>query len=644
MGSQLVQAQWSLNQTSDSIYSIARGVLQAATSDNVQPLAIMACEQFGNTLAISHETRLRIERTVLPTAEPDTIRFLKVKVGFMKHDCAVQLGSNQAGLRFLGLAAALISSVSAYQCANALMLMLESTTSDERFLPTTRQLTDLMSSIEGRCCLSGFTDVVYGYNSIIVGASLEKGFRHYNRGDMVPEPKGLAALVDACRQLQKTGGHEISSITVEACQCAAWAAAFVKWCAELPPSICFSDGTSIIHQPGSQFTIIVLAERTRHEIDIKVIKRYKLDSIQDLVIQYSSHFDVNYSVSLRTYISLLWGRTEHYKWAMDAILAALPLAITVVHERLWTDSHQLTNPLERPVLFSTTRPSPFPSDDIIFRTMSAVFGLRPDFPFPSLASSKSFRDLPEIEKYFLAAKEYEDMGLIFDPLPDPISWGSGEKSLSEVSWWAKYDIIEPGSHSSPQLELAAKQHGLDQFIKKLAIMCRSILLLSLFDDIQDLRFAPPSPNCAGAGSLYEAVASILTATADSSLSSARVSIEAHMLLIGLASSWNNDQLIRQELVSSTRTHVFWYSILDDFVPKRAGTHRITSRRGHLMHDRQTYNVVRDRNNVPQVPTDPRKFQQLVDSTTRNFGLDFRIQWELTAHEDYLESHFASSKN
>lgn len=104
------------------------------------------------------------------------VRFLKAKVGFLKHDCAVQLGSTQAGLRFLALAAALISSLPVYEGAEALMLMFEATTSDNRLLPTTRHLADLMSNLEVRCRLSGFGDVVYGYSSVIIGASLTKGY------------------------------------------------------------------------------------------------------------------------------------------------------------------------------------------------------------------------------------------------------------------------------------------------------------------------------------------------------------------------------------------------------------------------------------------------------------------------------------
>jgi hypothetical protein len=43
---------WALQQTSDSVLLIAKGVLKAATSDNVQPLSLLVAEAFGNTLAI----------------------------------------------------------------------------------------------------------------------------------------------------------------------------------------------------------------------------------------------------------------------------------------------------------------------------------------------------------------------------------------------------------------------------------------------------------------------------------------------------------------------------------------------------------------------------------------------------------------
>lgn len=213
---------------------------------------------FGNTLAISRETRLRIERTVLPTPEPVTIRFLNAKVVFMRHDCAVQLGSNQAGLRFLALAAALVSSVSALHCADVLMLMLEDTTSDKRLLPTTKHLADLISSLEGRFQLSGFADIVFGYNSNLMGASRTKGYQNYP-GPFILESKALATLVDACRHLQRVDDHELSSGSVEAGVSAAWVAAFSKWSLELPP-LWFLSTTKNLRRSMAIWTQFLLSE------------------------------------------------------------------------------------------------------------------------------------------------------------------------------------------------------------------------------------------------------------------------------------------------------------------------------------------------------------------------------------------------
>ncbi|KAI0805587.1 hypothetical protein GGR55DRAFT_265982 [Xylaria sp. FL0064] len=370
----------------------------------------MACEQFGNTLAISRETCLRIERTVLPTPEPATLRFLKAKVGFLKHDCAIQLGSNQAGLQFLALASALISSISVWKCADALMLMLESATSDRRLLPTTRHLADLMSSLEGRCRLSGFADVVFGYNSIIVGASTAKGYSTYSLGHNVPGSRGLAALVDACRQLQRIGDDKISSIFVEARDCAAWVAAFSKWSLELQPSIQFTDGTSIISQPGSRLTIVVLAERDRLENDLTITKRSKLDSIHDLIVHSASQHDTTYRVSFNTYKSLLVDSFGDRKWAKDAVIAALPLAIKLICEMICS-AHSLnrTKKLDANThQFTLTLTNPFPSLKIIHKTICTIFNLGQDFPFNSPASVDSFRQLSEVEYYLHLITEYSD--------------------------------------------------------------------------------------------------------------------------------------------------------------------------------------------------------------------------------------------
>jgi hypothetical protein len=81
-----------------------RGVIAAATSDNVQPLALQACERFGNTLAMASETRAKIERLIKSPKPVAT--FLGAYIGYSAGDCATQLVRSLAGVQFLALAAA----------------------------------------------------------------------------------------------------------------------------------------------------------------------------------------------------------------------------------------------------------------------------------------------------------------------------------------------------------------------------------------------------------------------------------------------------------------------------------------------------------------------------------------------------------
>lgn len=59
VGSQL---QWSVDHTAGRLMSNIKGLLQAATSDSIQPAALLACEQLGTELPLmSVETRIKFE-------------------------------------------------------------------------------------------------------------------------------------------------------------------------------------------------------------------------------------------------------------------------------------------------------------------------------------------------------------------------------------------------------------------------------------------------------------------------------------------------------------------------------------------------------------------------------------------------------
>jgi hypothetical protein len=263
----LVQAQWSLNTTSEQAISIARGVLIAATSDNVQPLAIIACEGFGNTIAMSREACERVEKRVLPTPQPSVIHFLQTLVGYSRSDCATQLGQTQAGVQFLGLASALVSTMGLFRSAEGVWLMLETSARDKRLLPTSRQIKDLLASLESRCHFSGFMDSVLSWQSKL--RDWEFGQREIpeimERSSWYPTSDGLEKLVDAFRQLRRIGDTSVTRVSIRTTSCTPWVAAFTEWCLGQRPSIFMDDGRQIISEPNSAVVITTTTGMTEDE-------------------------------------------------------------------------------------------------------------------------------------------------------------------------------------------------------------------------------------------------------------------------------------------------------------------------------------------------------------------------------------------
>lgn len=158
-----VSLNWNLDRSTDTIISVTKDVIRAATSDNVQALALLACERFGATLAICQETSKKIEDLIVRVSGPTVIRFLSAQVGYSAHDSTTQLSRSLAGVQFLALAAALVSSVDMYEGADAISMMLATSAADKTLLPTARQLKDLMAVTEHRLNRSGFTDICVGY-------------------------------------------------------------------------------------------------------------------------------------------------------------------------------------------------------------------------------------------------------------------------------------------------------------------------------------------------------------------------------------------------------------------------------------------------------------------------------------------------
>jgi hypothetical protein len=83
---------------------------------------------------------------------------LKSHVGFFKGDCASQLGASPAGTNFLGLEAALVTTIGPFNGAHAMEIMIRQTTTDPTLLPTVKHLKDLLMSVEARSYRCGFAE------------------------------------------------------------------------------------------------------------------------------------------------------------------------------------------------------------------------------------------------------------------------------------------------------------------------------------------------------------------------------------------------------------------------------------------------------------------------------------------------------
>jgi len=580
------------------MYSIARGVLQAATSDNVQPLAIIACEQFGNTLAISQETRRKIEATVLPTPEPITLQYLKVKIGFMKHDCVVQLGSNQAGLRFLALAAALTSTTDEYACAEILLLMLEATTTDHTLVPTRRQLRDLLSSIRGRCQLARFPDVVYGYGFMIKGLrNTQAGFnpRHFERtGDYLclPGPREVAALVDAFRSLQRIGDDTISSIEVQVFRnTAAWVAAFSKWCLETPPSLLFSDGTPIVTQPGSTVKIIIVDS----DVPLRCIKFFYLNSHRDLILEETACELTGSLVGLETYCRVL---RERYCYGADnnTLLAALPLAITIFHSRLlavpepdFLDQSKKGRPNSNDR--SRDNPAPYltmfnssPSLYVLQRTMSLVLGLPLESATAELSPVASFMDIPEV------ANLLQNMHCSRLPCFEP------RRPVLVANRWDT-----SGAYKVECDECGFDQHhrpAWENLVERLSELCLIIYLISTIEKNDDIMLDPDF--------LYLDDSRLTTAIWDCLVSSqndedmrvkfVHSAFSSACYLLGISgtgpyASSDSPSAPYHSIIYSNGTYTVWSTALDARILSEGIQSRIICRKGVIIHRNDRYNKV-----------------------------------------------------
>ena len=236
--------QWSLDQTANSGLSISRGLIAAATSDNVEPFAVAACEKFGATLSICRESCSKVERLVEPRKPIAT--FLGAYIGYSAGDCATQLVKTVAGVQFMALASALVTSIGASRGAAALETLLERSAVDKTQVPPAGMLKLLLQALEPRCTQLRFLDSVIYFRNLLQSRESVESDQFWKKAVHYPDTDAIVKLVHALSQLQReraqlTNSSSGSYLEFKVGNAAPWVIAFISWVLGGFPWISFHD-------------------------------------------------------------------------------------------------------------------------------------------------------------------------------------------------------------------------------------------------------------------------------------------------------------------------------------------------------------------------------------------------------------------
>lgn len=331
--------QWSLNQTSNDVIGISTGLIKAATSDNVQVLALLACERFGATLAMSpescHKAFLLCDRS-----HKSVLTFLQLQVGYMKGDSAYHLARSDAGLRFLGLVAAL-GTMHPWNAAIVLHTLISETAKDRTMVPPHQHLKQLIKALDPRLAMIGFCESVMGWSKLTVAEGkaaelLDTSIHEQSwpdQGLATPDPRFVSELVAALSHIARVGDENVLVRVITPFWHGAWFIAFIKWCLGEPPRIMFENGHTFNSDTTSRVSVVLLTMGgTSNRVHIETYSH--LETIRSLV-DTSAQWSIPVGfVSIPTYgdayLPGAFGRPANIEY--QACLQILPHACSFVSE------------------------------------------------------------------------------------------------------------------------------------------------------------------------------------------------------------------------------------------------------------------------------------------------------------------------
>ena len=591
----------------------------------MQPLAILACERFGNTLAMSQEICNKIEQRVLPTPQPAVVQFLNGLVGYSKNDCASQLGKSQAGVQFLGLAAALLSTTDLYKSSESIALMLRNSAVDAQLLPTTRQLKGLLASLLPRCNQSGFMNDVLATQKSICEWKIKQGEspETVECSSWFPDPKGMEMLVDAFRQLCRIGATSVTQISIRATCCTPWVAAFTQWCLGSAPSIFIDDGRRISRAADSRVTITILTGATEDSPPgIEVAIHHSFQGPQDLAIsgitgpwEGVSRIDMYGQWLLQNYA---FDDVE----AKECLKQVLPRAVHQVLERLHFSRYkhfdhrvQLENwPFEQ-------------CNDTHQQIDADMLNLRL-YPLPELSNIS--RVLGIISGNGTTRIHQLEEGLLVADIPKCKVYLNGLAQSCGCTNCAASQHAGAVSNMFKRCECKA-------FFQRLSIVVADILALSLFNSPNDLYIGIPiSHHLETRNRLRTAVECIIT-TGKIQLCEFTDLLDWSLALVGHRVTKEVRDL--DWIMSCNLGQAVWPTIYDTKIAERRGFLSLSWLRGDLRYKDEIYNLVRGSDEGSFMLNPAHDIYKQAVTRPRNLVPSLCMTWRIKVGDGFLRASF-----
>ena len=273
------QTQWSLDNSAGGLISLARGLIQAATSDNVQMLALLACEQFGTTLPINTTTRVKVE-LLARQSRSRSLNFLKPQVGFSSGDSADVLSRSDGGVRFLCLASILVSwGVSGITSAELLESLIQDTAKEDQPLPTLLQLMDLFQVLTPKLIKSGLTKDVLGWYYWMGESEMTWQTTRLHKPLIAPGVNEMRLFINALRRCFRLG-EESTTVCIDAAfNYVPFTIAVTKWLLGKPPVVRRPDRSTWL---DSDLTGICI-NASRADGHFLVSTKHTIDSMEQLI-------------------------------------------------------------------------------------------------------------------------------------------------------------------------------------------------------------------------------------------------------------------------------------------------------------------------------------------------------------------------